>query len=99
MGAPTIGWGKTFWRVGRFFFTKTTVSLLEKVEKLIQRCVSPRALDSKKMDFLSEIRIFGPKIKRSLLDGNQVLTTPGQSCAKKKSTLFPNKYLFSRFRV
>ena len=37
-----------------------------------------------KMDFRAEIRIFGAKKKRSLLDSNHVLATTGQSCAKEK---------------
>ena len=36
-GAPTVGWGKTFGRIGRVFFTKTTVTRKRKVEKSIQR--------------------------------------------------------------
>ena len=36
------------------------------------------------MDFRAEIRIFGPKKKRSLLNQNHVLATTWQSCTKKK---------------
>ena len=31
-GAPIVGWGKTVWRIGRFFFTKTGVIRKRKVE-------------------------------------------------------------------
>ena len=34
-GAPKLGWGKTFWRVGRVFFKKKAVSRKHKVEKSI----------------------------------------------------------------
>ena len=37
-GVPTVGWGKTFWCVGVFFFTKTAVTRKRKVERSIQRC-------------------------------------------------------------
>ena len=37
-----------------------------------------------KSDFLTKTRDFGPKKKRSLLDSNHVLATPGKSCSKKK---------------
>ena len=36
-GAPTVRWGKTFWRVGRVFFTKTNVTWKRKVEKSFRR--------------------------------------------------------------
>ena len=36
--APTVGWGKTFWRGGRLFFTKTGVTRKRKVDKWIRRC-------------------------------------------------------------
>ena len=32
---PTVGWGKTLWRIGRLFFTKTAVTRKQKVEKSI----------------------------------------------------------------
>ena len=35
---PHSGVGKTFWRVGQFFLTKTAVTRKRKVEKWIQRC-------------------------------------------------------------
>ena len=37
-----------------------------------------------KIGFLAKNRDFGPKKKRSLLDSNHVLATPGKSCSKKK---------------
>ena len=54
-GALTVGWGKTFWRVGRFFyFMKTTVTRTRKVDKSIPRC---------EMDCLSKgYKDFWPKI-------------------------------------
>ena len=36
-GAPTVGRGKTLWRVNCIFFTKTAVTLERKVEKSIPR--------------------------------------------------------------
>ena len=30
-GAPTVGWGKTFWRVGRVPLTKTDVTRKRKI--------------------------------------------------------------------
>ena len=33
---PTVGWGKTFWCVSRFFFTKTAVTQKRKVAKPIR---------------------------------------------------------------
>ena len=42
-GVPTVGWGKTFWCVGGFFFTKTAVTQKRKVEKIDpQRCEMDR---------------------------------------------------------
>ena len=32
-GAPTVGWGKTFWRVGRVPLTKTGVTRKRKIVK------------------------------------------------------------------
>ena len=37
-GSLTVEWGKTFWRMAGFFFTKTAITRKQKVEKLIQRC-------------------------------------------------------------
>ena len=36
-GAPTVGRGKTFWRVSRIFFTETAVTPDRKVEKSFPR--------------------------------------------------------------
>ena len=87
--APTVGWGKTFWRVSRFFFlTKTAVTRKQKVEKSIQRCEIDRLAEGykqaiyeirvqkQKTDFRAKIRIFGPK-KHPFLDSNHVLATNG----------------------
>ena len=35
--APTVGGGKTFWRVSRVFFTETAVTPEQKVEKSFPR--------------------------------------------------------------
>ena len=72
--ALTVGWGKTFWRVSRFFFTKNTVTRKQKVEKLTPRCDMEcnskgykRAIVkiwghiAKKTDKRAEHRVFGPK--------------------------------------
>ena len=37
-----------------------------------------------KLDFWTKNRDFGPKKKRSLLNGNHVPATTGKSCSKKK---------------
>ena len=34
-GAPTVRWGKTFWRVGQVLFTKTAIHWKRKVVKSI----------------------------------------------------------------
>ena len=34
-GVPTVGWGKTFWCVGRFFFTKTAVTQKQKIDLVV----------------------------------------------------------------
>ena len=46
--APTVGWGKTFWRVGHFFFYKN-VTPKWKVEKSIPRCEMNRLSESYKL--------------------------------------------------
>ena len=96
-GAPKLGWGKTFWRVGRVFFLRKRPFLgnikLKNRSEGAKSTILPRATNGPKSKFL------GPK-KRVLLSSIQVLVTTVQSCAKKKGTLFPNEcQYFSRFWV
>ena len=69
-GAPTVGWGKSFWRVGQVFFTKTTVTRKRKAEQTIPRCEMQHHFDGYKgaidkiwgsMDFWAENQVFRPK--------------------------------------
>ena len=93
---PTVGWGTTFWRVNRFFFTKTADSRKRKVEKSIRECKIDRLFEGYKRA-IDKIRgpiakrgFFGPnpsfwsQNKRSLFHRNHVPATTRQSCAKKK---------------
>ena len=70
----TVGWGKTFWRFGRFFFHKKTVIWKQKVKKSIQSSCEidhlaagyKQAIDKirssiVKTFFWAKIRTYGPK--------------------------------------
>ena len=80
-GALTVGRGKTFWHVNRFFFTKAAVTRERKVKKSLPRWVMnglcegyKRAVDQN-WGRMAKIGFFGPKPrfwaqKTPLLDSN-----------------------------
>ena len=84
-GAPLVGWGKTFLRVGQFFFV------------FYKNDRNEKSIRSLEMDRLSEgykraiDKIWGPTAKNrfsalkkdSLLNGHHVLATTGQSYANE----------------
>ena len=94
-GAPTVGWGKTFWRVGRFFFTKTALTRKQKVKKSIRRCQIDRLAEDfnwttdeicgpiAKTEFPRQNPNFWVK-KHTLLNGHHVLATTRQNVQRKK---------------
>ena len=41
-GAPTVGWGKTFWRVGRVFFYENGRNTETQNKRMIPRCEMDR---------------------------------------------------------
>ena len=78
-GVPTVGWGKTFWCVCRFFFTKTAISRKLKVKKSIRRCQIDRLAEGYKRA-IDKIR--GPIAKNGFLGQN-----PNFWAQKKRSLL------------
>ena len=93
---PHSGVGKTFWRVDRFFFTKTTVTRKRKVEKSIPKCEMDRlsggykrARDKiwghmAKNGFSGREPSFLAQKKHPLLNSYHVQATTRKSCAIKK---------------
>ena len=70
---PTVGWVKTFWRVGQFFFTKTGVTRKRKVEQLIQRLDMNHLVE----DYKRAIdKICGPMAKKGFLGRKPRFWTP-----------------------
>ena len=89
-GAPTVGWGKTFWCIGRFFESDhNSETKSQKIYlKVRNKPFFPRATNGLLTDLgsYSKNRIFGPKTellgpKNSLLKGHHILATTGQNCA------------------
>ena len=84
-GAPTVGWGKTFWCV--VFGNEKSHNIrryeMDSLAKGYKRAIDKIKNQMAKTDFRTEIRIFRPK-KCTLLGQNHVLATTRQSCAKKK---------------
>ena len=101
--SPTVGWGKTFWRVGRVF-TEAAVSRSRKVAQSIRRCKIDRLAEGYKQAIdknpgsYSKKRIFGPKSE--FLGPIKTFTSRSKPCSshdraklcKEKSTLFLNNY-------
>ena len=88
----TVGWRKTFWRVGRFFFTKTKC---QKIDPMVPNRPSCRAEGYKraideiwgpiaKNEFSGRNPKFWAQKEHTPLRRNHVLAMTGQSCAKKK---------------
>ena len=84
-GALTVGWQKTFWRVGHFFFNENGRN--SEVEKSFRRLEMNCGLQTGCRQNLGSYSIklsFGPQKKHPLLYSNHVLATTGKSCANKK---------------
>ena len=60
-GAPTVGRGKTFWRVNRIFFTKTALTLEQKVGKSLRSLRELQTGRWPKLGLYGKNRIFWPK--------------------------------------
>ena len=108
-GAPIVGWGKTFWRVGQFFFFYKNCRFSETKSRKINPKVrnGPSFLGlqtvhwrnpgpkSKKWIFGPKSEILGFNNKNSLLEQNHVLVTTGQR--QPNLAFLPNIGLFSPF--
>ena len=86
-GVLTMWWGKTFWRVGRFFFTTTAVTRKWKAEKLIPRSNMARLSEGYKRAI---DKIWGRKAKNGFSRRKKVPLN-GHKNGKKSFTCFFHK--------
>ena len=98
-GVPTVGWGKTFWCIGRFFFYengRNSETKSRKINLMMGNEPSLRGLQTGrwpilgsygKIGFLDQKPRFWAQKKDSLLYSNHVLATTGKVVQRKKVPL------------